>query len=105
MGYRGGSFRFEGLAKAGAVFFVTLLVVLSVSSLKQLVRTRSYLEKDLGRRLTGLADTIPREVQEHYPESARDPYYLYTIVIRESLTGAALLDRDGRVITDMLSAG
>src|SRR3990172_6001507 len=99
---RESSFRFEGLVKAGAFFFALLLVVLSVSSLKLISRTRDYLEKDLEKRLLNLSEIVSREIEGRYEDTLKDPYYLYAISVRESLKGLALLDRSGKVVIDPL---
>jgi two-component system nitrogen regulation sensor histidine kinase GlnL len=103
MDSRGGSFRFEGLIKAGALFFAALLVIVSVTSLRQISHTREYLSSDLKKRLMNLADILSRELQERYPESVDDPYNLYAMTIKESLAGVAVMDGSGMLMADTSS--
>lgn len=92
--------RLENFIKAGAVFLGVLLLVLSVSSFNVISHIRDYLEKENARRLTAIAAVSARELQGELPDSIKDPYYIYAIKVKQSLAGAALLDRRGNVVFD-----
>ncbi len=90
------------LLKTGAVFFVMVLVILSISGLGVISRTRDYLISDSAKRLLNLAEVISRDAHEHYPDAVKDQYYLFSVFVREDLTDLVLLDRDGRIIAGSL---
>ncbi len=92
--------RLENFIKAGAVFLGVLLLVLSISSFNVISHIRDYLEKENARRLTAIAAASARELQAELPDSIKDPYYIYAVKVKQSLAGAALLDRRGNVVFD-----
>ncbi len=93
-------FPLEGLIKAATPFFAVLLIVLTISSLSLVSRTRKYLEKEMDKRLLNISEIVSRAVSDHYPESLKDPSHLYSLSLQESLSHLIILDSDGRVIID-----
>jgi signal transduction histidine kinase len=93
-------FPLEGLIKAATFFFAVLLIVLAISSLSLVSKTRKYLEKEMDKRLLNISEIVSRQVSDHYPESLKDPSYLYSLSLQESLSRLIILDSDGRVIID-----
>ena len=92
------SVRFEGLMVTGVLFLGIVLALLSVNSLKLLSNTRDYLESEMEKRLANLADTVAGEIEGHYEDILRDPYYLDSISLRETLAGVTMLDQYGQVL-------
>jgi signal transduction histidine kinase len=93
-------FPLEGLLKAATFFFAVLLIVLTISSLSLVSRTRKYLEKEMEKRLLNISEIVSRAVSDHYPQSLKDPSFLHSLQLQESLAHLIILDSDGRVIID-----
>ena len=93
-------FPLEGLIKAATPLFAVLLIVLTISSLSLVSRTRKYLEKEMDKRLLNISEIVSRAASDHYPESLKDPSHLYSLSLQESLSHLIILDSDGRVIID-----
>ncbi len=77
-----------------------MLTVLTISSLSLISRTRKYLGNEMDTRLLNISDIVSREIRDRYPESLKDPHYLNSLKLQESLSSLIILNPDGRVIID-----
>lgn len=91
---------FEGFFFAGVLSLAVIMAVLSLGSFKAVSNVKSYLEKDTENKLRSLSEAASSDIREKYPDSLKDPYYLYAFTLKASLAGALLLDREGRVLLD-----
>ncbi|HEX9859821.1 MAG TPA: hypothetical protein VGB23_01365, partial [Nitrospirota bacterium] len=82
---------FQWLLKAGVVLLVALLVLLTISSMNLLTRTRGYLEEELETRLMDLKAISLPVVQGSLDSIEKDPYELYALTLRESLVKSRLI--------------
>lgn len=102
-GFTGG--RLEAVFKAGVLSLTALLILLSVSSMTLLSKTKDYLEDELEARLLDIKGIEQNRLSSKIEETLRDPYDLSDIALSEQLVKVRLLGHNMEVFSDSRGDG